>query len=40
MKITVSSTLKYLLWYIIGTFIVIALLIMFPQLITFAGSFM
>ena len=40
MKIQVSSTLKYLVWYILGTVVVIALCILFPQLITFAGSFM
>ena len=40
MKITVGSTLKYLLWYILGTFVVIALLIAFPQLITAAGALM
>ena len=38
MKITVGSTMKYLLWYILGTFIVIGLLIAFPQLITAAGA--
>lgn len=40
MKIQVSSTFKYLVWYILGTVVVIALCILFPQLITFAGSFM
>ena len=40
MKIQVSSTFKYLLWYILGTVVVIALCIFFPQVITFAGSFM
>ena len=40
MRIQVSSTFKYLVWYILGTVIVIALCILFPQLITFAGSFM
>ena len=40
MKIQVSSTFKYLVWYILGTVVVIALCIIFPQLITFAGSFM
>ena len=40
MKIQVSSTFKYLVWYILGTVIVLALCILFPQLITFAGSFM
>ena len=39
MKITVGSTLKYLLWYILGTFIVIGILIAFPQLITALGAF-
>ena len=38
MKITVGSTMKYLVWYILGTFVVIALLIVFPQLITAAGA--
>ena len=40
MKIQVSSTFKYLVWYILGTVVVIALCILFPLLITFAGSFM
>ena len=39
MKIRVGQTLKYLIWYILGTFVVIAILIAFPQLITFFGSF-
>ena len=39
MKITVGSTLKYLLWYILGTFVVIGILIAFPQLITALGAF-
>ena len=39
MKITVGSTLKYLMWYILGTFIVIGILIAFPQLITALGAF-
>lgn len=39
MKIRVGQTLKYLVWYILGTFAVIAILVFFPQLITFAGSF-
>ena len=40
MKIQVGSTFKYLVWYILGTVVVIALCILFPQLITFAGSLM
>lgn len=40
MKISVSSTFKYLLWYILGTVIVIAMCILLPQLITFPGAFM
>ena len=39
MKITVGSTLKYLIWYILGTFVVIGILIAFPQLITALGAF-
>ena len=40
MKIKVTSTFKYLIPYIIGTFVCIAICILFPQLITFAGSFL
>lgn len=40
MKIRVGSTMKYIIPYILGTFAVIAICIAFPQLITFAGSFM
>lgn len=40
MKIKVSATFKYLIPYIIGTFVCIAICIIFPQLITFAGSFL
>lgn len=40
MKIKVSATFKYLIPYIIGTFVCIAICILFPQLITYAGSFL
>ncbi len=40
MKIRVGSTLKYLLWYILGSFVVFAVLMFFPQLITAAGALM
>ena len=40
MKIKVSTTIKYLIPYIIGTFVCIAICILFPQLITYAGSFL
>lgn len=40
MKIKVSTTFKYLIPYIIGTFVCIAICILFPQLITYAGSFL
>ena len=40
MKIKVSSTFKYLIPYILGTIVCIAICILFPQLITFAGSFL
>ena len=40
MKIKVSSTFKYLIPYILGTVVCIAICILFPQLITFAGSFL
>ena len=40
MHIRVGQTLKYLLWYILGTFVVIGILIAFPQLITAAGTLM
>ncbi len=39
MKIRVGQTMKYLVWYILGTFVVIAILVCFPQLIIFMGSF-
>jgi len=39
MKITVGSTMKYVIPYILGTVAVIIILIAFPQLITFAGQF-
>ena len=39
MKIRVGSTMKYVIPYILGTFVVIAILIAFPQLITALGSF-
>lgn len=39
MKIKVSTTFKYLIPYIIGTFVCIAICILFPQLITYAGRF-
>ena len=38
MKIRVGQTLKYLLWYILGTFVCIGIIICFPQLITFVGN--
>ena len=40
MHIRVGQTMKYLVWYILGTFVVIAILITFPQLITITGSFL
>ena len=40
MHIRVSQTMKYLVWYILGAFVVIAVLIAFPQLITFMGGLM
>lgn len=40
MKIKVSTTFKYLIPYIIGTFVCIAICILFPQLITYAGRFL
>lgn len=39
MKIRVGSTMKYVIPYILGTFVVIAILIAFPQLITALGTF-
>lgn len=39
MKIRVGQTLKYLVWFILGTFVVIGILIAFPQLITCMGAF-
>ena len=39
MHIRVGQTMKYLFWYILGAFIVIGILIAFPQLITALGSF-
>lgn len=38
MKIRVGSTMKYVIPYIIGTIICVAILIAFPQLITVVGS--
>lgn len=40
MHITVGSTMKYLGWFILGTFICIAILIAFPVLITAPGMLM
>ncbi len=40
MHITVGSTMKYLGWFILGTFICIAILIAFPVLITAPGVLM
>lgn len=40
MKIKVSTTFKYLIPYIIGTFVCIAICILFPQFITYAGRFL
>ena len=40
MKIRVGQTMKYLLWYILGAFVVVAILIMLPQLITCMGAFL
>ena len=37
MKIRVGQTMKYLVWYILGTFVCIAILIAFPILITAPG---
>lgn len=39
MKIRVGSTMEYVIPYILGTFVVIAILIAFPQLITALGTF-
>ncbi|WP_297719312.1 TRAP transporter large permease [Intestinimonas sp.] len=40
MKIRVGQTMKYLVWYILGTFVCIAVLIAFPILITAPGMLM
>ena len=40
MKIRVGQTMKYLVWYILGTFVCIAILIAFPSLITAPGMLM
>lgn len=40
MKIRVGQTLKYLLWYILGTFVVFAIVISFPQIITVMSNLM
>ena len=40
MKIRVGQTMKYLVWYIVGTFVCIAILIAFPILITAPGMLM
>lgn len=40
MKIRVGQTMKYLIWYILGTFVCIAILIAFPILITGPGMLM
>ena len=40
MKIRVGQTMKYLVWYILGTFVCIAILIAFPILITAPGMLM
>lgn len=39
MHISVEQTFRYLVWYILGAFAVIAVLIAFPQLITALGAF-
>ena len=39
MKIRVGSTMKYVIPYILGTMVCIAILIAFPQLITALGTF-
>lgn len=40
MHIRVSATLKYIIWYILGSFAVFGIIMLFPQLITAAGSLM
>lgn len=40
MKIRVGQTMKYLMWYILGTVICVAVLIAFPTLITAPGALM
>lgn len=40
MKIRIGSTFKYLLWYILGSFVVFAICMAFPSLITAAGALM
>ncbi len=40
MKIRVGSTLKYVAWYILGSFIVFGICMAFPSLITAAGALM
>lgn len=40
MKIRVGQTMKYLVWYILGTFVCIAILVAFPILITAPGMLM
>ncbi|MDO4361629.1 MAG: TRAP transporter large permease [Eubacteriales bacterium] len=40
MKIRIGSTFKYLLWYILGSFVVFGICMAFPSLITAAGALM
>lgn len=40
MKIRIGSTFKYLLWYILGSFVVFGICMTFPSLITAAGALM
>lgn len=40
MKIRVGSTLKYVVWYILGSFVVFAICMACPSLITAAGALM
>lgn len=40
MKIRIGSTFKYLLWYILGSFVVFGICMAFPSLITVAGALM
>lgn len=40
MKIRIGSTFKYLPWYILGSFVVFAICMAFPSLITAAGALM